>query len=63
MFWMDYTHRGGEYPKFWEPRTRMRYRLVADGQSVARFPAAYPIKASACFFTPAMVRRHEAANC
>ena len=28
VFWMDYAHRGGEYPKLWEPRTRMRYRLV-----------------------------------
>ena len=41
VFQMDYEHRGGEYPKLWEPGTRMRYRLVADRQSVARFPATY----------------------
>jgi hypothetical protein len=50
VFWMDYTHRGGEYPKLWEPRTRMRYRLVADRQSVARFPATYSIEGPRLLF-------------
>jgi hypothetical protein len=50
VFAMDYTHPGGEYPKFWEPRTRMRYRLVADRQSVARFPATFTIEKDRLLF-------------
>ena len=44
VFWFDYTSDGGEYPKFWEPGTRIRYRLVADGRTVARFPATCSIE-------------------
>src|SRR5688572_23282970 len=50
VYWIDYTHRGGEYPKFWEPRTRRRYRLVADRQSVARFPASYSVEGKRLLF-------------
>jgi len=50
VFWIDYTSRGGEYPKFWEPLTRMRYRLVADRQSVARFPATYTVEGKRLLF-------------
>ena len=50
VFCMDYTHRGGDYPKLWEPRTRMRYRLVADRQSVARFVATYSIEGNRLLF-------------
>ena len=50
VFAIDYRHEGGEYPKFWEPRTRMRYRLVADHQSVARFPATYSIEGKRLLF-------------
>ena len=41
VFWVANTSDGGEYPKFWEPRTRIRYRLAADRETVARFPATY----------------------
>ena len=34
VFWIDYADRGGEYPKLWEPGSRVRYRLVADGQDL-----------------------------
>jgi hypothetical protein len=47
---MNYTHRGGEYPKLWEPRTRMRYRLAAGSQSVARFPGTYSIEGNRLLF-------------
>ena len=50
VFWIDYTSDGGEYPKFWEPGTRTRYRLVADRQSVARFPASYSIEGKRLLF-------------
>ena len=50
VFWIDYTHRDGEYPKFWEPRTRQRYRLVADRQSVARFPGTFSIEGRRLIF-------------
>jgi hypothetical protein len=50
VFWFDYTHRGGEYPKFWEPRMRQRYRLVADRQSVVRFPATFSIEGKRLIF-------------
>jgi len=50
VFSMDYTHRGGDYPKFWEPRTRVRYRLVADRQSVARFPATFTVEKDRLLF-------------
>src|SRR5688572_18826272 len=50
VFSIDYTHRGGEYPKFWEPRTRIRYRLVADRQSVARFPATFTVEKDRLLF-------------
>jgi Right handed beta helix region/Periplasmic copper-binding protein (NosD) len=52
VFWMRYEADGGEYPKFWEPRTRMRYRLVADRQSVARFPATFTIEKERVLFHP-----------
>src|SRR5688572_11460003 len=50
VLWIDYTHRDGEYPKLWEPRTRQRYRLVADRQSVARFPATFSIEGKRLIF-------------
>ncbi len=50
VFWIDYATGGGEYPKFWEPLTRIRYRLVADGQAVARFPATYSIEGKRLLF-------------
>jgi len=50
VFCMDYTHRGGEYPKLWEPGTRMRYSLVADSQAVARFPATYAVEGNRLLF-------------
>ena len=50
VYWFEHTHRGGEYPKFWEPRTRQRYRLVADRQSVARFPASFSIEGNRLIF-------------
>ena len=50
VFWIDYTADGGEHPKFWEPHTRMRYRLAADRQSVARFPATYSIEGKRLLF-------------
>jgi len=50
VFWIAYTSEGGEYPKFWEPGTRIRYRLVADGQTVARFPATYSVEGKRLLF-------------
>lgn len=50
VFQIDYADGGGEYPKFWEPRTRIRYRLVADRQAVARFPATYSIEGKRLLF-------------
>jgi len=50
VFSIDYTGDGGEYPKFWEPGRRMRYRLVADRQSVARFPATYSVEGKRLLF-------------
>ena len=50
VFWIDYTNAGGEYPKFWEPGTRTRYRLVADARTVARFPATYSIEGKRLLF-------------
>lgn len=50
VFWIDYASDGGEYPKFWEPGTRIRYRLVADSRSVARFPATYSVEAKRLLF-------------
>ena len=50
VFWIDYTSDGGEYPKFWEPGTRIRYRLVADRLAVARFPATYSIESQRLLF-------------
>ena len=50
VFWIDYTSDGGEYPKFWEPHTRIRYRLVADRQTVVRFPASYSIEGKRLLF-------------
>ena len=50
VFWIDYTSDGGEYPKFWEPGTRIRYRLVADRLAVARFPATYSIEGKRLLF-------------
>jgi hypothetical protein len=44
VYVFDYSHPGGEYPKFWEPRTRQRYKLVADRQSVIRFPSTYTVE-------------------
>jgi hypothetical protein len=44
VFWIEYTHPGGEYPKLWEPSVRQRYRLVADRHSVARFPATFTVE-------------------
>jgi len=32
VFWIDYTSDGGEYPKFWEPGTRVRYGIHHYGQ-------------------------------
>jgi nitrous oxidase accessory protein NosD len=50
VFWIDYAGEGGEYPKFWEPRTRVRYRLAADRRAVARFPATYSIEGKRLLF-------------
>ena len=50
VFHLDYEHRGGEYPKLWEPGTRMRYRLVADSEAVARFPATYTVEGQRLLF-------------
>lgn len=50
VFWIEYTHPGGEYPKFWEPGMRVRYRLVADRQSVARFPATFSVEGKRLLF-------------
>jgi hypothetical protein len=50
VFWINYTTGGGEYPKLWEPNTRMRYRLVADHQTVARFPATYTVEGNRLLF-------------
>jgi hypothetical protein len=50
VFWIDYTSDGGEYPRFWEPGTRIRYRLVADARAVARFPATYSIEGKRLLF-------------
>ncbi len=50
VFWIDYTSGGAEYPKLWEPHTRMRYRLVADHQTVARFPATYTVEGKRLLF-------------
>jgi hypothetical protein len=32
VFQMEYTHRGGEYPKLWEPNTRTRYLPLLPAQ-------------------------------
>jgi len=50
VFWIDYSSDGGEYPKFWEPGTRVRYRLVADRLAVARFPATYTFEGRRLLF-------------
>jgi len=50
VFWIEYTSDGGEYPKFWEPCTRIRYRLVADRLAVARFPATYSVEGKRLLF-------------
>ena len=50
VFWIDYTSDGGEYPKFWEPGTRISYRLVADSQAVARIPGTYSIEGKRLLF-------------
>jgi hypothetical protein len=50
IFQIEYTHRGGEYPKLWEPGRRARYRLVADVESVKRFRATYTIEGNRLLF-------------
>jgi hypothetical protein len=50
VFWIEYTREGGEYPKLWEPNRRVRYRLVADRQSVAQFPASFSIEGKRLLF-------------
>ena len=50
VFSIEYAHTGGEYPKFWEPGTRIRYRLVADRQAVARFPATFSVEGKRLLF-------------
>jgi hypothetical protein len=50
VFQMDYTHRGGEYPKLWEPNTRARYRVVADIESVKRFSSTFTVDGNRLFF-------------
>src|SRR5687767_12457236 len=50
VFWIGHSRGEGEPPKLWEPRTRVRYRLAADRQSVARFPASFTIEGKRLFF-------------
>jgi len=41
VFVTKYTSNRTESPRVWEPKIRVRYRLVADAASVAHFPASY----------------------
>jgi hypothetical protein len=50
VFQMEYRHPGGEHPQLWEPQTRTRYRLVADAEAVARFPASYTVEENRLLF-------------
>jgi hypothetical protein len=50
VFWIEYAHAGGEYPKFWEPGRRARYCLVADRRAVARFPATCSVEGKRLLF-------------
>jgi nitrous oxidase accessory protein NosD len=50
VFAIAYQQIGVEYPKLWEPDTRRRYRLVADLESVARFPATFAIAGDKLYF-------------
>jgi parallel beta-helix repeat protein len=43
VYSIPYTQIGNDVPKLWEPEGRIRYRLVADVESVARFPATYAV--------------------
>ena len=43
VYAMPYSQVGNDIPKLWEPANRLRYRLVADAESVARFPATFAI--------------------
>ena len=63
VFWIEYTHPGGEYPKFWEPGMRVRYRLVADRQSVARFPATFSVEGKRLLFHTSDGQAPRRANC
>src|SRR5688572_7465259 len=50
VFWRRHDGARGEPPKLWEPGTRTRYRLAADAQSVARFPATYTLEGDRLLF-------------
>jgi hypothetical protein len=50
VFWIGYDGRDSESPKLWEPHMRVRYRLVADALSVARFPATYTVEPGRLLF-------------
>ena len=62
VFVLQYAHGGGEYPKLWEPGPRMRYRLVADAQSVARFPATYTVERDRLLFHTSTGQEPEAGE-
>lgn len=44
VFVLPFKPVGNDTPKLWEPTARIRYRLVADVESVARFPATYSLE-------------------
>jgi nitrous oxidase accessory protein NosD len=50
VFAIAYQQIGVEYPKLWEPDTRRRYRLVADLESVACFPATFAVQGDKLYF-------------